>query len=275
MKFFGTIIFLCLISITGKSQYYFNDIVAAQQSQKQYLALKTNHIHNVNAVSYESDNEPTEDFKLEQQIGFNAKTIRIFSSDPSSGSTVTINTYENNKLIKTIDSSINVTNTITYKYDASDKINTIKTVTEDTFMKSNSEELHQWFYKDDKPDYMLRIKDKTDTTLIALTYDEQGNVAQEDWKKKDRIIETYYYYYNDKKQLTDIVRYNNRAKKMLPDFLYEYDDEGHVIQLTEIPAGSSDYMIWKYIYANNGLKKAEYLFNKQKQLVGKIEYQYQ
>ncbi len=275
MNRMSLIVLMCLTGLWCSGQYYYNDIVAAQLSQKQYLVLKNNHVRNVTALSYESDNELSEDFKLDQQISADAKTIKIFSSYPSSGNTVTINNYSDNKLIKTVDSTTNVVNTINYSYDTEGKIISIVTVTEDTFMKSHSEEMHQWFYNKIQPSYMLRIRDKTDTTLVAFSYDDQGNVAQEDWKKKGKVIETYYYYYNNANQLTDIVRFNIRAKKMLPDFLFEYDNINNLSQLTEIPAGSNDYMVWKYAYTDEGLKKTEYLFNKQKQVVGRIEYKYQ
>lgn len=274
MKFLFAFLFIC-ITITGYTQYYYNDIVATQLSRQQYISLKNNNIKTVTAVSYESDNEITSDFKLQQQITPGAKSITIYTSHPSSGDDVSTTYYDNDKLVKTVDSSGNVVTTITYQYNANGSLDNILTQTHDGFMNSHSEELHQWVYNNGQPLYMLRIKDKTDTTNIEFSYDEQGNVAQENWKKKGRIAESYYYYYNTNKQLTDIVRYNNKAKKMLPDFLYEYDAEGRIIQMTQVPAGSNDYMVWKYVYNNKGLKQNELLFTKQNKLVGKIEYQYQ
>ena len=120
---------------------------------------------------------------------------------------------------------------------------------------------------------MLRIKDKTDTTVVTFTYDA-GNVAQETWMRKGHVAETYYYYYNTKNQLTDIVRFNIRVRKMLPDFLYEYDEQDRISQMMQVPNGSTDYMVWKYTYNSNNLKEKELLYNKQQQLVGSVEYHY-
>ncbi len=142
-------------------------------------------------------------------------------------------------------------------------------------MSSRSTEVHLWMYNNSgQPTQMLRIKDGRDTTLVMLTHDN-GNVAQETWKRKGKVVENYYYYYNTNNQLTDIVRYNYRAKKMLPDFLYDYDANGRIIKMMQVPTGRSDYMIWQYSYNSNGLKEKELLYNKQQQLVGRIEYKYQ
>ncbi|MGN6617962.1 MAG: hypothetical protein ACTHJ5_12380 [Ilyomonas sp.] len=239
------------------------------------MALKNNHVTKVRATSYENTNTPVNDFMLEQDISPDAKTITIHSSYPSSGSTVTITQYENDKLVKTYDSSGNVVTTTSYVYDDEGRLKTISTQTDDAFMDSHSHEVHQWFYDNGTPSYMLRIKDNADTTNIRFIKDEEGNIGQENWIKKGRTIESYYYYFNDKNELTDIVRYNSRAKKMLPDFLYEYAANGRVDQMTQMPAGSSNYMIWKYVYNDKGLKQKELLYNKQNQLVGRIEFQYQ
>lgn len=276
MKFFLSVFTLfCCFTFQAKSQYYFNDIVAPKLAQKQYMALKNNHVTKVTATSYENTNQPVDDFMLEQKITPDAKTITINSSYPSSGSTVTVTQYENNLPVKTYDSSANVVTITTYAYDESGRVKTITTQTDDAFMDSHSKEIHQWFYGNNTPSYMLRIKDNADTTTVRLIQDGHGNIGQENWEKKGKTIESYYYYYNDQNNLTDIVRYNTRAKRMLPDFLYEYSNDGLIKQMTQIPAGSNDYMVWRYIYNDKGLKQQELLYNKQNQLVGKVIYQYQ
>lgn len=176
--------------------------------------------------------------------------------------------------MQTKDSSANVLSVTKYEYNADGNISTISTTSDDAFMNSHSTEVHKWMYKDNMPAQMLRIKDKLDTTLVTFTL-EGGNIAQEIWKRKGHVAETYYYYYNTKKELSDIVRFNIRVRKMLPDFVYEYDEAGHIVQMMQVPNGSSDYMVWKYRYNTNGLKQSEFLFNKQQQQVGRIEYKYQ
>jgi YD repeat-containing protein len=258
----------------ARSQYYYNEIVATKQAAQQYQALKTNHITHITAQSFEGDNQPTENFKLEQTISPDANTVSINASYPSTGNLSTINTYRNGKLASTEDSSANILTKTTYTYNDAGNIASITTESIDTFMNSHSTEVHLWSYNaNGQPSQMLRIKDKIDTTVIEITYDN-GNVAQETWKRKGRVVENYYYYYNANNLLTDIVRYNYRAKKMLPDFLFDYDANGRVVKMMQVPTGSSDYMVWQYIYNSNGLKEKELLYNKQQQLVGRIEYSY-
>ncbi len=272
IKFFILPVILFL-SNSVFSQYYYNDIMALQQSQKQYTALVSAHIKHVAATSFEGS-QPVDNFKLEQTISPDNKTISITSSDPSAGNLLTLNTYSNGKLVQTKDTSTNIISVTQYSYNADGNISTITTQSDDAFMNSHSVEIHQWKYNNNLPESMIRIKDKTDTTYVTFTYDA-GNVAQETWKRKGKTVETYYYYYNTKAQLTDIVRFNIRVRKMLPDFLYEYNDAGNVAQMMQVPNGSSDYMIWKYSYNTNGLKERELLYNKQQQLIGRVEYKYE
>ena len=161
-----------------------------------------------------------------------------------------------------------------YTYDNEGKILQVQTQTDDTTMSVYSTELHKWFYNGNTPDSMIRIKDKADSTIIRFKKDENQNIAEELWMKKGRLIEHYYYYYNDKPQLTDIVRFNGKAQQMLPDFLFEYNDNGLVSTLTQIPPGSSDYVIWQYVYDGRGLKMKDVLFNKHKELLGTVNYTY-
>ncbi|HEY1870883.1 MAG TPA: hypothetical protein VGG71_07475, partial [Chitinophagaceae bacterium] len=56
----------------------------------------------------------------------------------------------------------------------------------------------------------------------------------------------------------------------------EYSDSNQVIQkITTIASGDVGYIIWRYSYSQNGLKAKEASFNKDKTMIGKIEYAYQ
>jgi uncharacterized protein RhaS with RHS repeats len=265
--------FFCL---SADAQYYFNDIVTQQVASKQHQLLKSNNIRKVTATSFENDNQAADNFSLSQEINEDASQVITRSSTPESGLSITTSSYRGNRLIKTDDSSAHVRSAITYTYDASGKLSIIRTITKDAFMGSLSEESHNWFYKENgQPAYMLRIKDKFDTTRIEFTYDEKGYVAEETWKKKNTSLEHYYYYYDDAGHLTDVVRFNAKVKKMLPDFLYEYDADGRIIKATQVPANSSNYIVWTYTYNSKGLKQQEVATNKQHQLIGKVDYRYQ
>jgi hypothetical protein len=265
------IVSLLIINISF-AQYYYNDILTTQQTNKQYLLLKNNHVQQVSAASYEADGELTDHFMLEQRISNNS-TITTTTEYPSTGKSVSTSFYENNKVTKTVTNTENIESTTLYTYMNED-LQSIETRTQDTFMNNSSLEIHQWQFENNQPEKMLLIKDNKDTTVIDFEKDEQGNIAEEHWRKNGRLIQKYFYYYNDQHQLTDIVRFNEKAQRLLPDFLFEYDNNGTLIQLTQIPQGSANYLVWQYIYLPNGLKQKELCFNKQKQPIGRIEYTY-
>jgi antitoxin component YwqK of YwqJK toxin-antitoxin module len=189
------------------------------------------------------------------------------------GRSTSVSYYNNNKIKKTVDSSVNIKSTTTYTYNNND-LTSLNIVTEDTFMKNSSAETHLWFYENSLPTRMLLIKNNIDTTVIQFVKDSLGNVAEEHWIKKGRRVETYLYFYNDKNLVTDIVRFNLKAGRLLPDFMFEYDDKGTITQFIQVPQASADYLIWRYIYNPNGLKQQEQCFTKTKQPVGRIEYSY-
>lgn len=260
---------------TVGAQYYYNDIIAARQTNAQFQSYRTRHVQAITGTSYESDEKQAEGFELTQTISPDYKKITTIAAYPSTGPSYTTHYYTGNKLVKTEDSTARVMTRAAYTYDAGGRLTLLQTTTSDGFMNSRLTETHLWTYKEDgTPAGMLKLKDGKDTTEVNFTYDSTlGYITEEHWMRKGVQLETWYYYYNDQKQLTDIVRYNARAKRLLPDYLFEYDAAGHVTQMTQI-AGSPNYMVWKYIYDSKGLKIRDLCFNKQKQLVGRIEYQY-
>ncbi len=257
------------------SQFYYNDIVSLRESNRIYLTLKKNNIRGVSATSMESDNTPTQGFAYNKEIKNNGSFIITHTELASSGASDTYEDYTNDRLTRSTDSSFNVNTKIQYQYDQQGNISSIETLTDDTSRHVSSTEIHKWFYTGNTPDSMLRIKENTDTTIIHFKKDEKQNIIEEIWTKKGKMIEHYYYYYNDQSQLTDIVRFNSKAKQMLPDFLFQYDANGIISQMTQVPEGSSDYVIWQYLYDDRGLKIKDVLFDKHQELLGTVTYSYQ
>jgi len=258
----------------AKAQYYYNDIVDLRASNNIYLNLKKNNIHQVSATSMESDNTPTEGFVFSKIIKNNGALVVTHTEMEASGISDDYDTYTNGLLMTSSDSADKVLTTVLYTYANDGKIFQVQTQTDDTTMNVHSTELHKWFYTGNTPDSMIKIKDQADSTIIHFKKDENQHITEELWTKRGRTIEHYYYYYNDKGQLTDIVRFNNKAQQMLPDFLFEYNDNGVVSTLTQIPQGSSDYVIWQYVYDERGLKIKDVLFDKQKELLGTVNFTY-
>jgi len=270
------IIFVMFFCSSLFSQYYYNDIVSNSQSNKQYQLFKSNKIKSVKVTSYDAQNKSMKDFSLTQDFSSDfTKSVTSSTVDSSAASTLTT-FYDNNKVIGTSNFTKGIETKTDYSYDEKGRLLSIVSATTDTAFNNNATEQHIWFYNQQNHiDYMLKIKNVNDTTRIEFINDQHGNVIEEHWKKKNKSIETYYYYYNENSLLTDIVRFNKRVQKLLPDFLFEYDDLGRVIQMKQVPAGSSNYFIWKYVYNDKGLKQEETCLDKQKEPLGKMVYRYQ
>ncbi|MCW3109405.1 MAG: hypothetical protein JWQ09_3911 [Segetibacter sp.] len=266
-----------LLFVSGylNAQYYYLDIIGTKQTNQQYKILRAFQYKRINATSFEG-NIPSKDFVLEQTITNDGRQIITRSATIGSTESFFISSYQNNRVVKTVDSSKNAIVTVAYDYDNAGRLLSTNTTSTDFDGTFTSSESHVWSYNEKGlPEKMLKIKNKTDTTLVTFTFDDQDNVAEERWTRNNVPIETYYYYYNPKKQLTDLVRYNRKAKAMLPDYMFEYDTKGHIVQMTQTQKGSANYLVWKYLYNEDGMKQKEVVFNKQKEMLGRIEYSYQ
>lgn len=283
MKIPVLILLLCLFQLSH-SQYYYNDIVGAKAYGDRMKDYVTNKVKTITAVGYDKEGAKTTDFNESQEIttmaigtGINNHILKVATRN---GRTITRQTYQFDpqfRLTTLIDSSGQIKSITTYQYNNTGNITSIKTTTQDADSSEFSEtEEHQWIYNsNDKPEKMWRIVNGKDSTEYRLTIDEKGNAADEQLYRRGTGINPVYYYYDDNNRVTDIVRYNNRAKRLLPDFMFEYDENGRMVQkITTLSTTRPDYLIWRYIYNERGLKTKEALFTKDKTLTGRIEYQY-
>ena len=112
-------------------------------------------------------------------------------------------------------------------------------------------------------------------SVTGIVVDEKDNVIEERNYRRGVLTDPIYYYYDDKNRLTDIVRFNYKANRLLPDYLFEYDNNDRVIQKITTTSGLNlGYLTWRYVFDERGLKTKEALFNKEKQLQGRIDYSY-
>jgi len=57
--------------------------------------------------------------------------------------------------------------------------------------------------------------------------------------------------------------------------MFEFDEKDRIVQkITTTSSLHLGYLIWRYVYNENGLKTKEALFNDNKEMTGKIEYNY-
>jgi hypothetical protein len=257
-------------------QYYYNDLVVTQQGNDQYRVLRTQKIHSIKAVSFEADNSITSGFQLQEDISLDGKKIVMSAAIADRPTSITNRFYELNRLRRSQSVNNGIDTRTDYSYNEKGWLTKVLLTTKDTAMKSTLTESHEWLYDAaGRPESMLKIKNNTDTTLIAFVKDAQGVITEEHWKKKNRTLETYYYYYDSTGRLSDIVRYNLRLKKLIPDFQFEYDAAGRLTQLTQVSLASASYLIWKYTYNEKGLKQSETAFDRDRKLAGRIEYSYE
>jgi len=264
-----------LFSGVGYGQYYFNDIVATQQGNQNYQILRTNKVKKVIATSFEQDNTSTEGFLLSQTLSIDGKKLVTQSGTISGKKNQVTSFFELGKLKKTQSFSNGIDNKMEYAYNEKGQLKQLILNSGDTSVKYKSNETREWKYlANGQLLSVLKIKNNADTTEALLVLDEKGNVVEEHWKKKQKEIDTYYYYYNTANQLTDIVQYNTRLKKLVPVYVFEYDSNGSIQQMTQLSLGGK-YLVWKYSYNSKGLKLMETCFDQENKILGKITYQYE
>ena len=181
-----------------------------------------------------------------------------------------------NKLInmETMEDGIN--SSTTYSYNEKQQLIKVATLSKDPINGLDIEDVLIWEYKDtDLPIGLLKISNKTDT-LHYLFVIENNKVVEEQLLRGKQVRDRIYYYYNESNRISDIVRYNKYVKKLMPDIMLEYNESNQVIQKVTLLTlqRSADYLIWRFVYNEKGLKTKEALFNKNKELQGKIDYTY-
>lgn len=275
MRWLLLIIFFNTVSDCD-GQYYFNDILSTKSGNEQYQQLRKNKIRKIKAQSFDADNTITDGFLLEEEISLDGKKVVLHSILSGGKESVTNRFFEMGRLKRIQTTHNRIENRTDFTYTVNGMLQKLVLTTTDTSQKSGMTEVHEWIYTESgHPQSMLRIKNGTDTMMVTCKTDDDGLVLEEQWKKNGRTQESWYYYYNDKKQLTDLVRYNARLKKLVPDFIYEYDANGRISQMTQLSFGSGDYLTWQYTYTEQGFKKTEIGMDKRKQMVGRIEYSYE
>lgn len=275
-------LFTTFISFSLRAQYYYNDIIGTQETNRQmqlYLALK---VKRVAADGYTPQGSKATDFAEVQEVMENGKALKVVTNANFNRS-VNYNRFDDkNRLISIIDSSLGVQNTTTYYYDSEGRILTVQNSIKDPENEINQVEVHKWFYNPDgKPLKMWRTINGTDSLEIRFIQDEKGNPGEEVSYRRGTETGRLYYYFDDQGRITDIVRYNEKIKKLLPDNMITYDENGRVIQVITSTPGDKygritwiGYQIWRYVYNDKGLKTTEALFNNNQELTGRIKYTY-
>ena len=268
-------LFLLLFYFAANSQYYYKDLVAAADITRLMKTYSANNIKKITAKGITPEGGASSDFSEVGEIS--GTTLNVTTNNNKAIATLKYNFNDRGQLISSVDSAINVKSTSIYTYDANGKIISISNSATDADSSGDfsQTEVHQYIYKDGKLDKMWRIINKTDSLEVRFVTDEHGNVIEERNFRRGVLADPIYYYYDDRNRLTDIVRFNYKANRLLPDYLFEYDDNDRMIQKITTTSGKNlGYLTWRYLFDEKGLKTKEALFNKDKQLQGRIDYSY-
>lgn len=282
MKNFYVVVRTCILlffmacSFTGRSQYYYKDIISTSQINENFRLYTINKVTGVKLNTFNGSTPITEGFICEQKVSYRPNKVVTYTKTSDAGESFLTAIYNaQGLLVKSTDSTEETVSTSSYEYDANRRLIQLKNNTRATDNSSATVEIHNWVYNSaGKPLQMIRIKNGNDSIVVKFTLDEKGNPAEEEAFHKNSSQGKIYYYYDENNRLTDVVRYNIAAKRLLPDYIFEYEDNGQVSVFTIVPEGSTDYQKWYYKYDDNGLKLADFCYNKKNVLQGKVEYEY-
>ncbi len=258
------------------AQYYYKDIVVTAQISANYHLLRDNKVSAVHVTPYELGTPLKEGVTLEQTVYPAARLVVTHSNVPDAGESW-VKAYYDEKgwLITSVDSTEETVTRSVYSYDAASRL--VSIISSSVPKNDPTEtEIHQWTWNAaGKPSRMVKIKNGNDTSFVVFEPDEHGNVGEEKVTRFRVTTGDTYYYYDAKNRLTDVARYNKKADRILPDYMFEYNDANQLTQMIVVPEGSPEYQTWKYTYNEDGLKQQEQVFDRKKQLMGKVEYSYE
>ncbi len=266
---------LIIFFFNSNAQEFYKDIFLTRHHNEKHDALKKAGVRKVTLSSLEADGIASEGFSGEQQLSPSFDKMITRMTLPASASSYIENTYDSRgRLVKTYDSTEISTSITEYSYDDKGNLSRLSNSSYATGLPPE-EEVHEW--KTDASGHYIHMTKKrngSEITEYELISDEKGNVIEERPSRNGKALPVVFYYYDDQNRLTDVVRYNARAKRLLPDFVMEYNPEGQLSTLMIVPEGSDDYQRWVYQYDSNGLRTKESCYNKRKMLQGVMKYAY-
>jgi hypothetical protein len=276
-------LFLLVLSVLGlhtmaNAQFYYQDIFNTKRTEDNLEILKENRVITQWVESLDASMESDNDFKCQRDLLMNYRKMKSRVQSMATGYSAMMSYFSaNGKLTKTSDSSQNSTTIINYIRDTAYLLTEVYLVSQDTKSKYQFTETRKYVY-DGKghPIKMIHYHNDRiqDSSTVNFTLNEQGQVVEEFETGNNLYSQRIYYKYNDKGQLTDIVRYSPSRQKMLPDYMFEYDKNGRMSQMTTVNGQSADYTIWKYTYTALGLPDRDECYGKKKELLGVIKYRY-
>jgi hypothetical protein len=263
-----------LVVFSGNSQYYYKDVLLGRQNQENWKTFHDQKVREVSIQSIDANNEPTPDFTCMQKVAADFSSISTFTKSTNvPASTLTAYYDQSGRMVKTVDTSDTFKSTTEYTYNDKGEVSVMLNNSVETDNQIVTTEKHIWVYDAGGLKQMIKIKGETDSTTVTFVKDEKGSIVEEKPVRGGQSQPSLYYYYDNDGRLTDIVRYNQKAGRLLPDYVFEYNS-GRLSSMLFVPNGSTDYQRWIYVYDANGLKTNETCYDKKRQVVVKIRYSY-
>ncbi len=268
--------FLFLHAPQLAAQYYYKDIWNVKQLTNEFSILKDEKLRNVKIKSFEDNGEPSDGFFCEKKINGSYSQSEMISKSNITGESLLISNYNSDgRLVKTIDDTPTTNSTTNYAYDDKGRLTMVSLLTKGNDDAGSITETRKYYYDESGyPEKMERTKNNTLITTVHFVKDEKNNIIEENVTGNKSTDKKYYYYYDDKNRLTDVVHFNDRAQKLLPDYIYEYDNSDQPVQMITASETGDNYFIWRYSYNDKNLRETERCFSKEKRMLGKIEYEY-
>lgn len=269
-------LFLFLHSAAANAQYYYRDVISKQDLPMEIALFRTHKIRSVTLKSFDEDGSPSKGFFCKKSISRDFRKIEMGSRSGITAPSLLVSDFdEKGGLLSTTDSSDISVSQIHYSRDEKGRLTRIFSLVrsrDDDYVSEITEEHIYTYDGAGTPETMLLIRNGKDSSIIVFSKDDKGNISIE---KNSRTGKSYYYYYDEKNRLTDVVTENEISGKMLPDYMFEYDEAGRIAKMLNTEEGSGgNYYFWIYSYNEKGLRSEEKIYSKERNLLGRIEYQY-
>lgn len=275
MKRIFLLLALVIIGNAARAQYYYRDILLTNQNTRQINLYKNLSVRNITVKSYDARDLQEPAITATQTINKDfTEMVTITKSVIGGNSELRVTYSAGGRPVKSVDTTEGYRSETFYEYDENNRVKKISNTSYSPGGVTDTE-VHEWYYDEDgAPEKMLKIRNFTDTTVVTFELDEEGRIGEEKAVRNGKPLPTFYYYYDSGNRITDIVRYNERAKRLLPDNMFEYNEAGRMSAMIVVPEGSTDYQRWVYDYLDNGLKIRERCFDKNRQQLAVVNYSY-
>lgn len=261
-----------------RAQFYLQDIHNTQLTIQNMEQLKTAKVKVQLVQSLDANMDTDNDFRGERRLTPDYRQMRAVTGSRATGFSVMVSTFSGQgRLTKTIDSTESSITTIQYRYDGAGRLLEVRTVSQARDDKFRFAENRTYQY--DTAGHLVSMVQRqgansNDSSLVLFKTNDKGQVIEEQQYGKGNNAQRIYYNYDAAGRLTDVLRYHPVKKRMLPDYLFEYDSKGILQQMTTVNGTTSDYTIWKYQYNAQGLREKEDCYGKKRELLGMIRYRY-